>query len=396
MPSEEYTIRTLGQISDIGAEAWDACANPGGGAADDPFISYAFLHAVEKSASAVPRTGWAPQHLVMETADGELVGAVPLYVKGHSQGEYIFDHSWADAFHRAGGEYYPKLLSAVPFTPVTGRRVLVKPGPTHENIEAHLLAAAIEVTKQLGVSSLHFNFLPEADWERMAGLGFLGRTDQQFHWANDGYSSFDDFLGELSSKKRKNLKRERRLALENDIDIEWVTGDALTERHWDAFYDFYMDTGARKWGQPYLTREFFSLISETMADRVLLILCQRGGRYVAGALNFIGSEALYGRNWGCLEDHPFLHFETCYYQAIDFAIAHGLKRVEAGAQGPHKLARGYLPTRTYSAHWIANEGLREAIDNYLKRERRYVDEEIEMIGEHSPFRVAASDDSSDG
>lgn len=386
MSSQEFTIRAISQVSDLKREDWEPCANPGGDVPDDPFLSYEFLAAVEDSGSATPESGWAPHHLAMESSLGEVVGVVPLYLKGHSQGEYVFDHGWADAFYRAGGEYYPKLLGAVPFTPVTGRRVLVKPGVNAAAIEGHLIAAAIEVTKQLGVSSLHFNFLQESQWEQLSQLGFLGRTDQQFHWCNSEYQTFDDFLAQLSSKKRKNLKRERRLAVENGIVIHWLTGSDLQEAHWDAFYRFYMDTGSRKWGRPYLTREFFSLINESMADRILLIMCEREGRYIAGALNFIGGEALYGRNWGCTEDHPFLHFEACYYQAIDFAIERGLKRVEAGAQGPHKLARGYLPTRTYSAHWIANESFRDAVDNYLTRERRYVDDEIEMIQHHSPFR----------
>ncbi|MEM7254262.1 MAG: GNAT family N-acetyltransferase [Pseudomonadota bacterium] len=386
MSSREFTIRAVSQVSEVDRDAWEACANPGGDIPTDPFLSFEFLAAAEDSGSATSEHGWAAHHLVMEDDTGDIVGVVPLYLKGHSQGEYVFDHGWADAFYRAGGEYYPKLLGAVPFTPVTGRRILVRPGENARAFEQHLIAAAVEVTKQLGVSSLHFNFLLESQWQQLSEAGFLGRMDQQFHWQNNAYGSFDDFLGELSSKKRKNLKRERRLATEHDIDIHWLTGADLTEAHWDAFYQFYMDTGSRKWGRPYLNREFFSLINQTMADRILLIMCEREGRYVAGALNFIGSHALYGRNWGCIEDHPFLHFETCYYQAIDFAIARGLARVEAGAQGPHKLARGYLPTRTYSAHWIANESFREAVDNYLKRERRYVDEEIQMIGEHSPFR----------
>ena len=376
--AEEFTIRTVHEIAEVPAEAWDACANPGGEVPDDPFVSHAFLKALEESDSAVPQTGWAPYHVVMEDAKQRLVGVAPLYAKSHSRGEYVFDQGWAEAFHRAGGEYYPKLLGAVPFTPVTGRRILVPPGGVCEQIEAHLVAACVEVTQRIGGSSLHFNFLEEKPWLRMADLGFLRRTDQQFHWDNPGYRSFDDFLAALSSKKRKNLKRERRLALENDVEVEWVTGSELTEGHWDAFFDFYVDTGSRKWGTPYLTRKFFSLINQSMADRTLLIMCRRHGRYVAGALNFIGGEALYGRNWGCIEDHPFLHFEACYYQSIDFAITHGLKRVEAGAQGPHKLARGYLPRHTYSAHWIVNSDFRAAVERYLNQERRYVDEEIQF------------------
>ena len=390
--AEQFTIRTVNSISEVSAEAWDACANPGGDIPYDPFVSHAFLNALEMSESAVPSTGWAPYHAVMEDANDRLAGAMPLYAKGHSRGEYVFDYAWADAFHRAGGEYYPKLLSAIPFTPCTGRRVLAAPGDLQTAVESNLVQAAVEICNRVGASSLHLNFLPEAQWLQLSEQGFLRRTDQQFHWESQGYSSFDDFLGSLSSKKRKNLRRERRLARENEIDIEWITGSDLTEGHWDAFYDFYMDTGARKWGTPYLTRSFFSLINETLSEQTLLIMCRRQGRYVAGALNFIGGTTLFGRNWGCIEDHPFLHFETCYYQAIDFAIEHGLTRVEAGAQGPHKLARGYLPARTHSAHWIANPSFREAVERYLDEERVYVDREIAYIGDnHSPYRSTESD-----
>lgn len=390
--ADQFTIRTVSDIADVLPEHWDACANPGGQVPYDPFVSHAFLAALEKSDSAAPSTGWAPYHALMEDATGRLVGVMPLYAKGHSRGEYVFDYAWADAFHRAGGRYYPKLIAAVPFTPCTGRRVLVPPGDLQVAIEANLVQAAVEICNRVEASSLHLNFLPEDQWKRLSELGFLRRTDQQFHWQNHGYTSFDDFLSTLSSKKRKNLKRERRLALENDIEIEWVTGADLRESHWDAFFDFYVDTGARKWGTPYLTRDFFSLINDSMAEQTLLILCRREGRYVAGALNFIGGNTLFGRNWGCVEDHPFLHFETCYYQAIDFAIARGLMRVEAGAQGPHKLARGYLPARTHSAHWIAHSSFREAVERYLDEERVYVDKEIAYIGDHhSPYRNTQSD-----
>ena len=387
MSPEKYTVRVLSSIREIERDAWEGCANPSHEVPYDPFISYEFLDAIERSDSASPQTGWATRHLAVESSTGEIVGVLPLYIKGHSQGEYVFDHAWAEAFYRAGGEYYPKLLSAVPFTPVTGRRILIKPSPQATLVETHLIAAGIEVTRQLEMSSLHINFLEEPQWQRLATQGFLGRTDQQFHWRNEGYRDFDDFLKRLSSKKRKNLKRERRLAIMNDITTHWLTGSDLQEEHWDAFYAFYMDTGSRKWGRSYLNRQFFSLINQSMANNILLILCKREGRYIAGALNFIGSEVLYGRNWGCIEDHPFLHFETCYYQAIDFAIAHGLQRIEAGAQGPHKLARGYLPTRTYSAHWIANKSLRKAVSHYLSQERHYVDEEMTaLLTTHSPFR----------
>lgn len=311
-----------------------------------------------------------------------------MYLKSHSQGEYVFDYSWADAFERAGGRYYPKLQVSVPFTPATGRRLLVKTDTGDPDLEKYLLSGMMQVSEQMEVSSVHVTFADKDQWQIMGDLGFLQRTHNQFHWQNDGYTSFDDFLAALSSKKRKNIRRERRGAVENDIEIERLTGDAIEERHWDDFYRFYMDTGSRKWGSPYLTRQFFSIVGETMADDILLVMCQRDGRYVAGAINFIGGECLFGRNWGCVEHHPFLHFEVCYYQAIEFAIERGLSRVEAGAQGEHKLARGYMPTHTYSAHWIANESFRDAVDHYLKNERRYVGEEIDDMAEQGPFKKA--------
>lgn len=377
------TGRVVHAIADVPAAAWDACANPPG-ESFDPFLTHAFLNALETSASAVATTGWQPFHLLVER-DGELVGAAPLYLKSHSRGEYVFDHGWADAFERAGGRYYPKLQLCVPFTPVTGRRLLCR--TADPAIAEAIASGCINLAEQLDVSSLHVTFPTECQWRQLGELGLLKRIDQQFHWHNRGYASFDDFLAALSSKKRKNLKRERRDALRNGISIEWVTGHDLTERHWDAFFDFYIDTGGRKWGTPYLKRAFFSKIGETMADQILLILCRRGGRYVAGALNFIGSEALYGRNWGCIEDHPFLHFETCYYQAIDFAISRGLARVEAGAQGGHKVARGYEPTITYSAHWIRHAGLRQAIARFLAEEHRYVEQDQAFVRARLPFKV---------
>lgn len=314
------------------------------------------------------------------------MGVVPMYLKSHSQGEYVFDYSWADAFERAGGRYYPKLQISVPFTPATGRRLLVRPDIDDPDLEKYLASGMMQVAEQMEVSSVHVTFADQRQWEVMGELGFLKRTHNQFHWQNEGYASFDHFLAALSSKKRKNIRRERRGALATGIEIERLTGSDITEAHWDAFYRFYVDTGNRKWGTPYLTRQFFSIIGQTMPDDVLLIMCKRDGQYVAGAINFIGGECLFGRNWGCIEDHPFLHFEVCYYQAIEFAIERGLKRVEAGAQGQHKLARGYMPSHTYSAHWIANESFRDAIDNYLEDERRHVDDEIEYIAEHGPFR----------
>jgi len=385
----EPTARVLQGIEQIGAAAWNACANPGGAIADNPFLRHEFLHALEASGSAVASTGWQPFHVALEDSSG-CVGVVPMYLKGHSQGEYVFDHAWADAWRRAGGDYYPKLQISIPFTPATGRRFLARPenaaGSTPGRRERQLLNACIDIARQLGVSSLHSTFLTEPEWQLAAQLGCLQRIDQQFHWHNADYGNFDDFLADLASKKRKNLKRERRDALAGGIEIEWVTGSDLREHHWDAFYRFYLDTGSRKWGSPYLTRAFFSRISDTMPDDILLIMCRREGRYIAGALNFIGGDTLFGRNWGCIEDHPFLHFEACYYQAIDFAISRGLRRVEAGAQGGHKIARGYLPAPTYSAHWIADPQFRRAVADYLEHERRHVAQDIAYLEAHGPFR----------
>lgn len=388
-------LKVLTSLTGVAAEDWDACANPDS-QTYNPFLRHAFLLAMEESGSAVSETGWLGQHLVLEDADGTVQAVMPLYLKNHSQGEYIFDYGWADAFHRAGGNYYPKLLSAVPFTPAGGRRLLVRDGPNAAGYETSLLAGSLALLDKLQSSSLHFNFLPEDSWEALGRQGFLQRKDQQFHWLNDGYQSFDGFLEALASRKRKNLRKERAKALENGIEVEWLTGETLTEAHWDAFFHFYMDTGQRKWGTPYLTRRFFSMINDCMADDILLIMAKRDGQYIAGALNFIGGDTLFGRNWGCIEDHPFLHFELCYYQAIDFAIARGLKRVEAGAQGTHKLARGYVPHRTYSAHYIAHEGLREAVGNYLESERQYVDNDIAVLSNHTPFRKGENQADNEG
>lgn len=384
--SSQWKLNIHKTISDISAADWNRCANP----VDqdyNPFLDHAFLAALEQSKSATPETGWGAHHLSLtDERSNQICAVMPLYLKSHSQGEYIFDHGWADAFHRAGGQYYPKLLCAIPFTPASGRRLLVAPGDNSEMLATALAQEAAAMTEQLGLSSLHLNFLTEQEWRKLGSEGFLLRTDQQFHWLNAGYRHFDDFLADLSSRKRKNLKKERQKAVENDIEIEWVTGNELTEAHWDAFYGFYLDTGFRKWGEPYLKRDFFSRIQTGMADRTLLIMAKRAGQYVAGALNFIGSRTLFGRHWGCSEDHPFLHFECCYYQAIDFAIARGLKRVEAGAQGTHKLARGYVPTRTYSAHHIPHEGFRAAVENYLEQERRHVENDMSVLSTHTPFK----------
>jgi uncharacterized protein len=384
-------VRVVQRIADAPAAEWNACASgdaPDGAPTrpDNPFISHAFLHAVEESGSATPKTGWLPQHLILDNSDGAVVGCMPCYLKSHSFGEYVFDHAWADSYERAGGTYYPKLQCAVPFTPVTGRRLLTRDGPERAGRKALLLQAAATLTERLHASSLHITFPTKEEWELAGRLGFLQRNDQQFHWRNDGYQSFEDFLGALASRKRKSIRSERKRALENGIEIDWVTGADLTEAHWDAFFAFYMDTGSRKWGLPYLTRAFFSLIGETMRDQILLVLARRKGRPIAGALNFIGADGLYGRYWGALEEHPCLHFELCYYRAIDYAIQHKLSRVEAGAQGAHKLARGYLPVPTYSAHWIRDSGLRRAVSGYLQRERATVAHEIAMLGDESPYR----------
>lgn len=384
MDDTTFKARIMTSLSDVTAEAWNRVANPPG-LAHDPFLSWEFLEALETSGAARPETGWSPCHIVIEGPGDEVLAAMPLYAKTHSQGEFVFDHSWADAYERAGGQYFPKLLAAVPFTPVTGRRFLVPPGPDQYRLENALLSAAIQVAAQNDFSSLHINFLAADAAERMAETGLLVRNDQQFHWQNDGYSDFPDFLAALSSAKRKNLRKERAKA-QAGLTFKHLTGDAITEDHWDAFFEFYMDTGSRKWGYPYLNRETFSILGERLADKILLILAYDEEVPIAGALNLIGSDTLYGRYWGCIDPRPFLHFETCYYQAIDFAIANALSTVEAGAQGGHKLARGYVPVTTYSAHWIAHKGLREAIDHYLERERSAVEQESEYLMQRTPFR----------
>ena len=378
--SNVVSARVLESITEIDSTLWDACVPVGNDY--NPFLSHKFLCALELSDSATAATGWKPFHLVVEHRD-DLLGVIPLYLKNHSQGEYVFDYSWADAWHRAGGDYYPKLQSCIPFTPASGPRLLCH--RNHSDARPILLSACTEIAEKIGVSSVHITFMEEPEWGTAADYGFLQRMDQQFHWLNSGYATFDDFLADLASKKRKNLKRERRDALSNGIEIDWLTGPDLREEHWDAFYQFYLDTGARKWGTPYLTRDFFSRIHQTMPSETLLIMAKREGRYIAGALNFIGGNTLFGRNWGCLEDHRFLHFEVCYYQAIDFAISRGLAKVEAGAQGGHKVARGYLPCATYSAHWIADAQFRDAVTNFLQRERDYVAEDIADIETRSPF-----------
>jgi predicted N-acyltransferase len=415
---KELRINVVDAIGGVNAADWDACANaepisarnhsniagsapvrckPDGSTevpsqesdqetVRNPFLSHDFLSALEASNSVGGRSGWHPQHLLAKTPDGTLVAAAPCYVKSHSRGEYVFDGGWADAYERAGGSYYPKLQVAVPFTPATGRRLLVRGGQLSDAIGRALASGLIELCGVSGASGVHVTFATEPEFRLLGELGYLQRTDQQFHWENAGFSSFDDFLSALTARKRKTIRRERQDALANGITVHCLTGSDLTEGVWDAFFEFYMETGSRKWGRPYLTRTFYSLVGETMRDRIVLMMAKRAGRWIAGAINFIGSHTLFGRHWGAIEHHPFLHFELCYYQAIDFAIAHKLPRVEAGAQGEHKISRGYLPTTTYSAHYIADPALRRAIADYLVRERAYVATVGAELAATAPFR----------
>ncbi len=378
-------VKVSRRIAEIGREPWNACAtNPAYAA--NPFIRFDFLDALEESQCAVERTGWGPQHLALEDDEGRVAAVMALYMKSHSQGEYIFDHAWADAYERAGGAYYPKLLSAAPFTPATGPRLLVRPDVDESTARGLLLGGALTLCERYGASSFHVNFPTEDEWRWMGEQGMAQREGQQYHWENRGYATFDDFLGALSSGRRKTIRRERRDAAQG-LEILCLTGEDLTEDHWDAFFGFYMDTGSRKWGRPYLSRPFFSLLGERMADQVLLIMARRDGRWIAGALNMIGGDCLFGRNWGCVEDVPFLHFELCYYKAIEWAIEHGLARVEAGAQGQHKIARGYLPKPVYSAHYIADPALRGPVERFVAQERQGVEHEMEWLAEeYSPFR----------
>jgi uncharacterized protein len=384
-------VRVEQRVSAISADAWNACARASDAEASpeqgfNPFVSYEFLNALEESGCVTAETGWLPQHLVVEDKSGNIAGCMPCYLKGHSQGEYVFDHAWADALERGGVSYYPKLQVSVPFSPVNGPRFLI--GPDHDIARSRktIVDALLQLNEHFDSSSIHLTFLPKDQWDFLGKQGFLQRTDQQFHWFNKGYEAFDDFLGDLSSRKRKNIRREREKAAASGCTFEWLTGNDIKEHHWDAFYQFYLDTGARKWGRPYLNRTFFSLLGERLKQSVLLIMVKRDGDYIAGALNLFGGGTLYGRHWGCVEDLPFLHFETCYYQAIEYAIANKFNRVEAGAQGPHKLARGYLPVTTYSAHYIAHEGLRNAVAQYLRGEREHLEIETRYLGQHSPFR----------
>jgi predicted N-acyltransferase len=391
-PMTEFTARTLSSLDKVPAQAWDACANPAfaseadaSGERYNPFISHAFLSALERSRSVGGRTGWTVAHILVEAEAKQLVACAPAYVKTHSMGEYVFDHSWAHAYENAGGRYYPKLQICAPFTPVTGRRLLVRPDAPPGAREA-LIAALRGLREAVEASSVHVTFANALDAEALGAAGFARRTGEQFHFLNEGYADFDAFLAALSSRKRKTIKRERRDALGDDVTIDLLTGSDIKSSHWDAFFAFYMDTGSRKWGRPYLTRAFFDEIGATMADKVLLVMARRGGRHIAGAINFLGRDAIYGRNWGCIEERPFLHFEVCYYQAIEYAIAHGYARVEAGAQGEHKLARGYRPVPTYSAHDFADARFARAVRDYLVREREAVDEQIADYEAGLPFK----------
>jgi predicted N-acyltransferase len=402
MASPEITLEAVPSVTDVPAADWDACANPPGPAAIssdssaapissyNPFVSHAFFSALEASGSATGKTGWGPRHLLAKV-DGEIAGIVPCFVKSHSQGEYVFDRGWAEAYMRAGGRYYPKLQVSVPFTPATGPRLLVRNPGDRARIGGALASGLIALCGISKTSSVHVTFAPEAECRLLAEHDFLLRTDQQFHWRNHGFSGFDDFLATLNSRHRKAIKRERRDATASGVSIHWLTGSDITEEALDAFFEFYMETGSRKWGRPYLSRAFFSLIGESMSRDVLLVMARRNHRWIAGAINFIGSDTLFGRNWGAIEHHPFLHFEVCYYQAIEFAISRGLKTVEAGAQGEHKLARGYLPQTTYSAHYLADPNLRRAIADYLRRERAYVAEAGRELAGFGPFRKTADE-----
>ncbi|MEM9779529.1 MAG: GNAT family N-acetyltransferase [Pseudomonadota bacterium] len=388
--SAEIEITVLSGMDDIAAADWDACANPGGGWPQDPFTLHKVLKAFEDSGSVGAGSGWQARHLIAR-ADGKVVAALPLYGKSHSQGEYIFDHNWAHAYERAGGRYYPKLQSAVPFTPATGRRFLTRPGWESAGTAA-LVQGALKLTVNNKLSSFHMTFCTQEEYERGGDMGLLQRTGQQFHWQNRGYADFDAFLGDLSSRKRKTIRKERRTAQEFGGTIRQISGEQFEPRHWDAFWVFYQDTGARKWGTPYLTRRFFDIAHQEFPELMMMVLAEWDDQPVAAALNFVGREALYGRYWGCSHEIACLHFEACYYQAIDYAITHGLQTVEAGAQGAHKLARGYLPTPTYSLHWMADEGFANAVEQYLKAERESVDEEIEVLTSYGPFRKTEGED----
>ena len=381
----QVTVRVVESVAAIAAAEWDACAG-----ADNPFLSHAFLSALETSGSVSPETGWLPQHLVASDDAGAVLGVVPAYLKSHSQGEYVFDHGWAEAYIQAGGRYYPKLQIAVPFTPATGRRILLKPG-ADPGLVGRLAEASLALAEKRRASSVHITFPTEAEWTELGAAGWVQRTGLQFHWINEGYKTFDDFLEALASRKRKTLRKERREVADSGIVVRALTGKEIEERHWRTFHRYYLDTVDRKWAHAYLNEAFFLRLGETMADRVVMIVGEAGGRMIAGALNLLGTDTLYGRNWGADGDYRFLHFEACYYRAIDFAIEHGLKRVEAGAQGPHKIQRGYLPTTTYSLHHVFDPRLAKPVADALKRERAHVAREIAKLMEFSPFRKGSED-----
>lgn len=390
MSSDSIEINVLSSLHQIEAKVWDSCACPEDGRPVDPFTTHRFLLALEDSGSVGPGTGWQPQYL-QARKDGNTIGVAPMYAKSHSQGEYIFDQNWAHAYEQAGGHYYPKLQIAVPHTPATGRRFLTKPDYEVQGMAA-LIQGASQLATENNLSSLHITFCTEEEADFSENFGLLKRTSQQFHWKNDGYNTFDDFLGSLSSRKRKNIKKERQAANAFGGTIQLLTGDDIKPEHWDAFWIFYQDTGARKWGTPYLTRAFFELAHATLRDDMLLILAEKDGEYIAGALNFIGRDTLYGRYWGCVEDHPCLHFEICYYRAIEYAISQGLSAVEAGAQGSHKLARGYLPYATHSSHFICSDSFRNAVSDFLEAERSAVTEDIEILTSYGPFKSSILDE----
>ncbi|CAM5767723.1 GNAT family N-acetyltransferase [Bosea minatitlanensis] len=407
-PEAGLAVRVATSLKAVPAGAWNACANPralqdalaapcppqndGGIDRDNPFVSHEFLLALEESRCIGGRSGWSPAYLVVEDEAGRILAAAPSFLKSHSQGEYVFDHGWADAYERAGGRYYPKLQVAAPFTPATGPRLLVADTPRAEEARAALIAGLEALRAQTQASSVHVTFAQDPDVAALKQAGYLERNDLQFHWRNEAFASYDDFLATLASRKRKALKRERREALSAGITVEALSGRELTEAVWDDFYGFYQDTGSRKWGRPYLNREFFSRVGAAMGERIVLMMARRAGRHIAGAINFRGANTLYGRNWGCIEDHPFLHFELCYHQAIDYAIAHRLSRVEAGAQGEHKLARGYRPVVTRSLHHIADPGLRRPVANYLAQERAQIAAAQAALEAEAPFRKTDNDD----
>lgn len=388
----KLTSKTIDSLSEVNAQDWDACANPDG-LPYSPFLTHDFLSALEQSGSAIPETGWKCQHILVRDEQGALRGCLPLYLKGHSRGEFVFDQGWAEAYEQAGGRYYPKLLCGVPFTPISGRRLLLKGGAHDQEVASILIEHAMALTHNYQLSSLHINFIDESQLKYFDHADLLVREGHQFQFENQGFENFDDFLTSLSSRKRKAIRKERKQAVQAGLEIKHLTSNDLTNEHWDIFYKFYTDTGERKWGTPYLTRSFFSLISDCLGDQVLLVLAYRDGEPIAGALNFIGSDTLYGRYWGSCEYHPSLHFELCYYQAIEYAIDHGLARVEAGAQGEHKLARGYLPTQTNSIHYLPDTGFRKAVAHFLSNEQRYIKMEHEILSEHSPFRRTGEDPS---